>query len=70
MFPITSSVAERHRKLAPDGTEHACYPGPVLAVIERRDLAINPLPVNLAGKFCQFLLLVDILIKSDSKQIA
>ena len=46
------------------------YPGPALVAVERRDLAIDPLPVDLAGELYQLVLQVDDLIEPGSEQIA
>jgi hypothetical protein len=39
-------------------------PGPALVVIERRDLAIDPVPVDLAGELHQLVLRVDDLLRA------
>jgi hypothetical protein len=70
MFPITSSMAVRQsnsRLIAPNTL---CYPGPVSTAIERRDLASDPLPGNLAGKLYQFALQADVVTESGSNQTA
>jgi hypothetical protein len=50
--------------------EPACDPGPTLLAVERRDLVIDPIPVDLAAKLHQLVLQVDDLIQPGAKQIA
>jgi hypothetical protein len=45
-------------------------PRPALVAVEWRDLAIDPAPVDLAGKLHQLVLQVDDLVEPGSKQIA
>jgi hypothetical protein len=45
-------------------------PGTPLRAIERRNLAIDPSPMQLAGKLHQFVLHVDDLIQPGAEQIA
>jgi hypothetical protein len=45
-------------------------PGPPLLAVERGDLAVEPVPIDLAGELRQFVLEVDDLIQSRSEQIA
>src|SRR5450631_3336776 len=45
-------------------------PGPALLAVERRDLAIDPAPINPAGELRQFVLEVDDLVEPRSEQIA
>ena len=44
-------------------------PGPALVAIERRDLAIDPVLVDLAGELHQLVLHVDDLVEPGTKQI-
>lgn len=44
-------------------------PGPALVAVERRNLAVDPLPVDLAGELHQLVLEVDDLIESRPEQI-
>ncbi len=44
--------------------------GPSLVAIERRDLAIDPIPVNLGAELHQLMLQIDDLIEPGAKQIA
>src|ERR1019366_8271869 len=45
-------------------------PGPALVAVERRDLAVDPRPVELAGELHQLVLEVDDLIEPGPEQIA
>jgi len=45
-------------------------PGPALVAIERRNLAVDPLPVDLAGELHQLVLQVDDLIEPGPEQVA
>ena len=45
-------------------------PGPALVAVERRDLAVDEVPVDLAGELRQFVLEVDDLVQPRSEQIA
>jgi hypothetical protein len=45
-------------------------PGRALVAIERGDLVIDKVPVNLAGELRQFVLEVDDLVQPRSEQIA
>jgi len=45
-------------------------PGPSLLAVERGDLAVDKVPVDLAGKLRQFVFEVDDLIQPRSEQIA
>ncbi len=45
-------------------------PRPALVAVERRDLAIEPLPVDLAGERHQLVLHVDDLLEPRPEQIA
>ena len=45
-------------------------PGPALVAVERRDLAIDKVPIDLAGELRQFVLEVDDLVQPRSEQIA
>ena len=45
-------------------------PGPTLVAVERRDLAVEPFPIELAGKLHQLMLHVDDLIEPGPEQIA
>ena len=45
-------------------------PGPALVAVERRDLAVDPLPVDLAGELHQLVLHVDDLVEPGPEQIA
>jgi hypothetical protein len=45
-------------------------PGPALVAVERGDLAVDNVPVDLAGDLRQFVLEVDDLVQSHSEQIA
>ena len=45
-------------------------PRPALVAIERRDLAVDPVPVDLAGELHQLVLHVDDLVEPGTKQIA
>jgi len=45
-------------------------PGPALVAVERGDLAIDKVPVDLAGELRQFVLEVDDLVQPRSEQIA
>src|SRR5262245_29087627 len=45
-------------------------PGPALVAVERRDLAVEPFPIELAGKLHQRMLHVDDLIEPGPEQIA
>ena len=45
-------------------------PGPSLVAVERRDLAVDPLPVDLACERHQIVLHVDDLLESRPEQIA
>jgi hypothetical protein len=49
--------------------EPGLNPRPALVAVERRDLAIDPLPVNLAGKLHQLVLHVDDLLEPFPEQI-
>ena len=44
-------------------------PGPALVAVERRDLAVEPFPIELAGKLHQLMLHVDDLIEPRPEQI-
>ena len=44
-------------------------PGPALVAVERRDLAVDPLPVDLACELHQFVLHIDDLIEPRPEQI-
>ena len=44
-------------------------PGPALVAVERRDLAVDPLPVDLAGELHQLVLHVDDLVEPRPEQI-
>jgi hypothetical protein len=44
-------------------------PRPALVAVERRDLAIDPLPINLAGELHQLVLHIDDLLEPSSEQI-
>jgi hypothetical protein len=45
-------------------------PGRPLLAIKRGDLAVDEVPVNLAGELCQFVLEVDDLVEPRPEQIA
>ena len=45
-------------------------PGPALVAVERRDLAVDPVPIDLAGKQNQLVLQVDDLVQPRPEQIA
>src|ERR1700686_1529584 len=45
-------------------------PGPALVAVERGDLAVDKVPVDLAGELRQFVLEVDDLVQPRSEQIA
>ena len=45
-------------------------PRPALVAVERRDLAVDPLPVDLAGELHQLVLHVDDLLEPGPEQIA
>ena len=45
-------------------------PGPALVAVERRDLVIDPVPIDLAGELHQLMPHVDDLIEPGSEQIA
>ena len=45
-------------------------PGPALVAVKRRDLAVDPLPIKLAGKLHQLMLHVDDLLEPRPEQIA
>ena len=45
-------------------------PGPALVAVERRDLAVDPVPVDLAGELRQLVLQVDDLVEPRPEQIA
>src|SRR5436305_4993146 len=53
-------------------TDHeACLdPGPALVAVERRDLAVEPFPIEFSGKLHQLVLQVDDLIEPGPEQIA
>jgi hypothetical protein len=44
--------------------------GPTVRAVERRDLAVDPVPIDLAGQLNQFLLHIDDLIEPGPEQIA
>jgi hypothetical protein len=50
-------------------TNRVSIPGPALVAIERRDLAIDPVPVDLGGELHQLVLHVDDLLEPGAKQI-
>jgi hypothetical protein len=45
-------------------------PGPPLVAVQRSDLAVDPVPIDLAGKLHQFVLEVDDLVEPRAEQIA
>jgi hypothetical protein len=45
-------------------------PGPALVAVERGDLAVDKVPIDLAGKLRRFVLEVDDLVQPRSEQIA
>jgi hypothetical protein len=45
-------------------------PGPALVAVEQGDLAVDKVPVDLAGELCRFVLEVDDLIQPYSERIA
>ena len=45
-------------------------PGPALVAVEGRNLAVEPFPIELAGKLHQLILHVDDLIQPGPEQIA
>ena len=45
-------------------------PGPTLVAVERRDLAIQPIPVELTCKLHQLVLHIDDLLKPGPEQVA
>jgi hypothetical protein len=50
--------------------EPGLNPRPALVAVERRDLAVDPLPVDLACELHQLVLHVDDLLEPGSEQIA
>ena len=50
--------------------EAARDPGPALLAVERRDLAVDPRPIKLAGKLHQLVLHIDDLVEPGPEQIA
>src|SRR5438309_1516351 len=44
--------------------------GPAILAVERRDLAVDPVPIDLAGELNQLLLHVDDLVQPGPEQIA
>ena len=45
-------------------------PGPALVAVERRDLVIDPVPIDLAGELHQLMSHVDDVLELSSEQIA
>src|SRR3981189_2637422 len=58
--------------LEPQQADHeaALDAGPSLVAVERRDLAVDPYPVDLAGELHQLVLHVDDLVEPGPEQIA
>src|SRR6516164_3126356 len=50
--------------------EPALDPRPALRAVERRDLAIDPVPVDLGAELYQLVLQVDDLVEPGTKQVA
>jgi hypothetical protein len=50
--------------------EAGLNPWPALVAVERRNLAVDPTPIDLAGKLHQFVLHVDDLLEPRPEQIA
>ena len=50
--------------------EAALDPGPAFVAVERSDLVVDPVPVDLGGKLHQFVLQVDDLLEPGPEQIA
>ena len=50
-------------------TKRGRYPGAPLLAVERRDLAIDPVPIDLASEHNQFVLHVDDLVQPRPEQI-
>ena len=50
--------------------EPGLNPGPALVAVERRDLAVDPIPIDLARKLHQLVLHVDDLLEPRPEQIA
>src|SRR6185312_15169510 len=49
--------------------KRVAIPGPAVLAVERRDLAVDPVPIDLAGKQNQLVLHVDDLVQTRPEQI-
>ncbi len=66
--PFVGQIVDMLEQKQPDD-EPGCDPRPALVAVERCDLAIDPVPVDLASELHQFVLHVDDLLEPGAKQI-
>ena len=66
--PFVGQTVDVLEQKEPDD-ESGRDPGPASVAIERRDLAIDPVPVDLAGELHQLVLHVDDLVEPGAEQI-
>jgi len=66
--PFVGQTVDVLEQKEPDD-ESGRDPGPANVAIERRDLAIDPVPVDLAGELHQLVLHVDDLVEPGAEQI-